>query len=143
MPQPVKLSDPLINAAREAAELAHRSLASQVEHWATLGRAIEGRLTSDQSATLKNVVRESAPAPYRNPEQLNAAIATALAHALSPEARKSFAAELAGSSEPSYSADPAFPGCIVRENLDGTRTPGHWVDERFVPLKVAGDRSRR
>jgi ParD-like antitoxin of type II bacterial toxin-antitoxin system len=135
MPQPVKLSDPLVNAAREASELAHRSLAAQVEHWATLGRAIEGKLTADQSASLKYAVRESAPTDYKSAGQFHAALASALAAALSPSSRRSFAAELAHSPEPLYSADPALPGCIVRENPDGTRTPGHWRDGQFMPLR--------
>ena len=57
MPQPVKISDALIEAAREVAPLANRSLAAQVEHWAALGRSIEGSLTSDQSTALKRAVR--------------------------------------------------------------------------------------
>jgi hypothetical protein len=142
MPQPVKLSDSLINAAREAAAAAHRSLAAQVEHWAALGRAIEGRLTADQSATLKNVIREPS-ASYRNPDQLNAALAAALSHALQPATQKTFAAELASDPEPNYSADPALPGCILRENADGTRTPGHWVNDRFVPLEMAAPAATR
>lgn len=80
MPQPVKLSDSLIEAAREAAPAAHRSLAAQVEHWATLGRAIEGSLTSDESAILKgHVVRELAAA---DPAHI---LAAALERAVSPE----------------------------------------------------------
>jgi hypothetical protein len=135
MPQPVKLSDTLINAAREAAELAHRSLAAQVEHWATLGRAIEGKLTTDQTASLTYAVRESAPRDYQSPGALNAALATVLATALSPASRRAVTAELAQSPEPLYSADAALPGCILRENADGTRTPGRWQDNQFVPLQ--------
>src|SRR5690606_32301941 len=52
-------------AAREAAPLAHRSLAAQVEHWAALGRAIEGSLTSQQSATLmRSAVQVPSARPY-------------------------------------------------------------------------------
>jgi len=143
MPQPVKLSDPLVDAARDAAELAHRSLAAQIEHWATLGRAIEGRLNADQAATLAHSVREPST-PYRSrPEHLNAAVATALSTALSPRTQRAFADELLGSPGPTFSADPALPGCIVRENPDGSRTPGRWVSNRFVPLKASAARKRR
>jgi ParD-like antitoxin of type II bacterial toxin-antitoxin system len=112
-----------------------RSLAAQVEHWATLGRAIEGKLTTDQSSSLKYAVRESAPRDYGSPATLNAALATALATALSTASRSALAIELARSPEPLFSADPALPGCILRENADGTRTPGRWQDNRFVPLQ--------
>lgn len=37
----VKLNSRLVDAAREEAELFHRSLSGQIEHWATLGRALE------------------------------------------------------------------------------------------------------
>jgi hypothetical protein len=133
MPQPVKLSDQLIEAAREAAPSAHRSLAAQIEHWAALGRAIDSSLTPPQSADMKYSIREPA-APAHKQQTLNAAVIQALAHALSPEAQLEFADELASISQPRYSADAAFPGCIIRENSDGTRTPGHWSDGGFVPL---------
>jgi hypothetical protein len=37
----VKLNSGLVDEARREAELFHRSLGSQIEHWARLGRAIE------------------------------------------------------------------------------------------------------
>ena len=53
MPQPVKLSDPLVDAARAAAQDAERSLAGQIEHWARLGRAVESTLSVDAAIRLK------------------------------------------------------------------------------------------
>ena len=41
MGSPVKVADELVEAAREAAALASRSVAKQIEHWARLGRAVE------------------------------------------------------------------------------------------------------
>ena len=41
MSQPVKLSDALVLDARLAGEAFQRSLTSQVEFWARLGRAVE------------------------------------------------------------------------------------------------------
>ncbi|HEY3948140.1 TA system antitoxin ParD family protein, partial [Phenylobacterium sp.] len=37
----VRLNSELIDAARGEADLLHRSLGGQIEHWARLGRAIE------------------------------------------------------------------------------------------------------
>jgi hypothetical protein len=37
----VKLNSHLVDEARREAELFHRSIAGQIEHWAKLGRAIE------------------------------------------------------------------------------------------------------
>jgi hypothetical protein len=139
MPQPVKLSDTLIEAAREAAPLAHRSLAAQVEHWAALGRAIEGSLTSDQSATLKrSAVQEPAARPYsaapaRDPAQI---LAAALEHAVSPEFAAQVRTSLSRQTGPQYGTHKDHPGFLVRHNADGTVTPGHMVNREFVPADI-------
>lgn len=49
---PVKLSGDLVAEARHSAKLFHRSLTGQIEHWATLGRALESRLSGDALAPL-------------------------------------------------------------------------------------------
>ncbi len=49
---PVKLSAQLVESARSSADLFNRSLTGQIEHWATLGRAIESRLSGDGLAQL-------------------------------------------------------------------------------------------
>lgn len=136
MPQPVKLSDSLIDAAREAAPLAHRSLAAQVEHWAALGRAIEGSLTSEQSAVLKrSAVREPAanpclPASSQDPGHV---LAAALEHAVSPEFAAQVRASLNRQAGPKYGTHPDYPGYLVRRDADGTLTPGRMVNREFVP----------
>jgi len=140
MPQPVKLSDSLIEAAREAAPAAHRSLAAQVEHWATLGRAIEGSLTSDESAILKgNVVREPAVRPYLREAAADPAhiLAAALERAVSPEFAAQVRASLGKLNGPKYGTHPDFPGYLVRHNADGTLTPGRMVKRKFVPARGA------
>jgi len=50
----VKLPNTLVSHAREAAETMRRSVASQIEYWATLGRALEqaGLTTADSSALI-------------------------------------------------------------------------------------------
>lgn len=140
MPQPVKLSDTLIEAAREAAPLAHRSLAAQVEHWAALGRAIEGSLTSDQSAILKrSAVREPAARPYASapiPDPA-AVLAAALEHAVGPQFATQVRASLSRQTGPQYGTHPDYPGYLVRHNADGTITPGRMVNREFVPADNA------
>jgi hypothetical protein len=137
MAQPVKLSDELINAARQCAEISHRSLAAQVEHWSTLGRAIEGALTIDQAAQLKCVVREPpAPAYAVSGDGLAAALTQSIAKALSAEARGDFRRELLQATQPIYGTDAVFPGMIVRRNVDGSVTPGRWTGQQFVAAEV-------
>ncbi len=41
MAQAVRINDELVKAAKVVAKVEHRSLAGQVEHWATIGRAAE------------------------------------------------------------------------------------------------------
>lgn len=136
MPQPVILSDSLIHAAREAAPLAHRSLAAQVEHWTTLGRAIEGSLTSEQSAALKRgVVQEPAARPYAptpSPDPASV-LAAALEHAVSPEFAAQVRKSLGRLKGPKYGTHRDYPGYLVRYEADGTLTPGHMVDREFIP----------
>ena len=135
MPQPVKISDALMEAARAAADLAHRSVAAQIEHWATLGRAIEGQLTAQQSGELVQGVRE-ARATYGTPP-LNAAIAERLADALASARDGSFGRQvdsaLRESGRTLYGSHPDFPGKLVRMSPDGSLTPGKMVDRKFLP----------
>lgn len=53
--QPVKVSEALAQLAREEAEVSHRSMAAQIEHWAALGRAAEKLLDHEQVAALKRL----------------------------------------------------------------------------------------
>lgn len=57
----VKLPATLVNQAREAAQTMRRSVASQVEYWATLGRALEqaGLTTADSHALIARQERAS------------------------------------------------------------------------------------
>lgn len=49
----VKLHNSLVKQAREAAQVMRRSVSSQIEYWATLGRALEGAgLTTADSHAL-------------------------------------------------------------------------------------------
>ena len=134
MPQPVKISDARMEAARAAADLAHRSLTAQIKHWATLGRAIEGQLTAQQSSELVKGVRE-AQATYGAP--LNPAIAERLAEALMCARDGSFGRqmdeELLASGRTLYGSHPNFPGKLVRRNTDGSLTPGQLRGREFVP----------
>ena len=41
MAQSVRIKDELVESARSVAKVEHRSLAGQMEHWATIGRAAE------------------------------------------------------------------------------------------------------
>src|SRR5687768_12669187 len=53
MGMPVKLSDELVLAARMEAEATDRTITSQIEHWAKLGRAAEVQLSYGEVVKLK------------------------------------------------------------------------------------------
>ncbi len=53
MGQPVKLSEQLVLDARLVGETTERSIASQIEFWAGLGRAVEPVLRGDTVLRLK------------------------------------------------------------------------------------------
>jgi hypothetical protein len=74
----VKLPAALVNHAKEAAQTMRRSVASQVEYWATLGRALEqaGLTANDSHALIARQERAtygrppSAPSPTQ-PDELD------------------------------------------------------------------------
>jgi hypothetical protein len=146
MPQPVKLSDTLVNAARAAAPLAHRSLAAQVEHWAALGRAIEASLTLDQSTLLKRAIQEpaaSAYAPPPAPEAIYRTVADALDRSLTADFRDTVRAEMVSSPRPTFGTHEFYPGYLVRRDPDGTLTPGRMENRTFVPITPTGRKLRQ
>jgi hypothetical protein len=133
MPQPVKLSDMLIDAARDAAADSDRSLAGQIEHWARLGRSVEGALTLADANAVKN------NAGHGSPARLRAAVLQSLRLALSASGHPHLGAGLVSSAGARYGTDPAFPGLLVRVGSDGKRTAGRLKGRRFVPLEVEDD----
>lgn len=72
----VKLPAALVNQAREASHTMRRSVASQIEYWATLGKALEhaGLTTGDSQALIvrqeRTQYRVGEPAPL--PPELDA-----------------------------------------------------------------------
>lgn len=116
----LRISDEIVNLAREETETSDRSITSQIEHWVRLGMAVEAVLGHEQIRKLKR----------RGKELLS--IEDALTYAKSTEGQEEMRAHLAALSQPLYSADPERPGGIVRENPDGTRTRGKFVGREFV-----------
>lgn len=140
MPQPVKLSDALIDAARAAAGDADRSLAGQIEHWARLGRSVEGALTTNDAGKIK---RAGKKLEHAIPDaELRERVLQSLRLAVSTSGHPHLGTMLGHSHRVRYGTDPALPGCIVRVDAEGRRTLGKLVNRRFVPLdqEAAADR---
>ena len=121
MGQPVKLSEPLVLDARLTGEVAERSIAGQIEFWASLGRAVESVLRTDRALALK---KRGDVAP----------LSACLRAVNSRAGRARLSTVLAARPYPHF--EPAAkPGLIVRIDADGTRTTGRFVKRTFRPVK--------
>ncbi len=120
MGQPVKVSQELLLDARLTSEIAHRSIAGQIEFWARLGRAIEPLLLGSQALAL---CRSGAARP------LSACLETVDTE----ERHQRLSTYLQSQPFPHYEPAPDRPGHLVRIEADGTRTLGRFVQRRFVP----------
>jgi hypothetical protein len=146
MPLPVKISDRLLALARQEAQHTHRSATGQIEHWATLGRAVEAMIAYGDVLALKRVGEIPVPA-----ELSREAIHEVLAALGQAHDRGGVKARIRASMGDAavYTIDAAHPGKIVEVRPDGTRTPGRLEGRRFVaegsepPIRVAARVRRR
>lgn len=122
MGQPVKLSDALVLDARLAGETAERSIASQIEFWAQLGRSIELALRIDSVLRLK---RQGGARP----------LSDCLRSVHTKEGRRRLATYLAAQPYPHFEPAADRPGFILKVDQDGTRTIGRFVNREFRPVE--------
>jgi hypothetical protein len=121
MGQPVKVSDALLLDARRTGELAERSIAGQIEYWATLGRAIEPLLRGDQALALR---RAGAAKP----------LSQIVAEVDSPTGRQRLQPVLDSRPYPHFEQS-ATMGLLIKIDADGKRTLGRFVGRRFHASK--------
>jgi hypothetical protein len=123
MSQPVKLSDQLVLDARLTGEAVKRSIAGQIEFWATLGKAIEPLLQGMQSLALS---RAGAAMP----------LSSCLKSINLPEGDARLQAHLQSQPYPHYESLPSRPGLLVRIEENGRRTVGRFVRRKFKAVKA-------
>jgi hypothetical protein len=123
MSQPVKVSDALLLDARIAGEAVERSIAGQIEFWASLGRALEPLLRGDQALAL---CRSGKSTP----------LSAILNSVDSPAGRRRVFEHLQTLPYPHYEAADA-PGLLIRIDADGKRTLGRFVRRQFQPVKAS------
>jgi plasmid stability protein len=129
MPVPVKVSDKLMKLAKVDAAAAHRSATAQIEHWATLGRAVEVIAAYRDVLALKTVGRALPFPTFARADDVREILdALAVDHE-----RTGVRAHIAGKGTPVYEADPERPGGIVEIRPDGARVRGRLEERRFVP----------
>jgi ParD-like antitoxin of type II bacterial toxin-antitoxin system len=122
MGQPVKLSDEMILEARTAGAAMGRSIAGQVEFWASIGRTLEKVANRSQIERLQQ--RATLP--------LSEIVSTVNG----PAGRARLSAYLESKPFPRFSAHPEVDRLFVREDADGTRTVGRFNRGTFEPTAV-------
>lgn len=131
MASPVKVSDALLALAKQEARGTHRSATAQIEHWATLGRAVEVLVTYRDVLALKRAGQTlPIPAFVRREE-----VHEILAGLVEDVNRKGVKARILSVGAPLYTTDPDHPGMVVEVQANGSRTPGHLKGRRFVPVR--------
>jgi hypothetical protein len=120
MSQPVKLSDTLVLEARLAGEVVTRSIAGQVEFWASLGRAIDPVLNGAQAMAL---LRRGQARPLQE----------LLDDVAQPVGAERLREHLGQLPFPHYAPHPTRPGLLIRTDSDGSTTTGRFVHRAFVP----------
>jgi hypothetical protein len=122
MSQPVKLSDALVMEARIEGEAMERSIAGQVEFWARIGKSVEGLLTGQQ---MRVIGREAS----------SEAVLKRLDTVDSVEGRQRVKDYLASQPYPHYFAHSDKKGLLIREEEDGQRTVGRFINREFVAVE--------
>jgi len=132
MPLPVKISDRLLARAREEAKGAHRSVTAQIEHWATLGRAVEVMTAHRDVLMLKRAGEALSLPTWVRRADVEAAL-VALMHDTDRDAVK---ARIRAPGGPLYEEDPDDPGGVIQVAPDGRRTRGRFDGRRFVARRT-------
>jgi ParD-like antitoxin of type II ParDE toxin-antitoxin system len=138
MAVPVKVSDKLLALAKKEAETTHRSATAQIEHWATLGRAIEVMAAYRDLLALKRA-GNALPMPVFVPR---AVVHDLLAGLVSDPDRESVKARIRAAGGPLYTTDPRHQGLMAEVTPGGRRTSGRLVHRRFVPARRKSGRKR-
>ncbi len=123
MPQPVKLSDALLLEARTTGAIMQRSMAGQIEFWATLGRAVERVSNRTQLEHLQQ--RAALP------------LSTIVSTISTPEGRQRLQSHLDSRPSPRFTPHPTLASTFIRETADGKRTTGRFHQGKFQPRKPA------
>lgn len=136
MGMPVKLSDELVESAREEAANTDRSITGQIEHWVRIGRSVEKVLRHQDIHALKR-----APTDLTLTAQMRQAIEAALGRAIAETDQRALAKRLkAGRTV--YQSDPRGSGMLERIDANGKRTLGRLVNRQFVPTRPTRSRGR-
>lgn len=137
MAAPVKVSDRLLALAKKEAGNTHRSATAQIEHWATLGRAVEVMAAYRDVLALKRLGNEL-PMPAFVPRE---AVHGLLERLVGDPDRESVKARVRAAGGPLYVSDPARPGTVTVQ-ASGVPTPAPMTAPRVVAARRKQARKR-
>jgi len=137
---PVKLSDELVQLARDEARSAERSITAQIEHWAQLGRFVERALRHEDLLALK---RAEGDAEVGFPRQPTRAAVQAVLRDVARNLDQGALGRTLREGRAVYQSDPAGSDAIERIDASGKRTLGRIVNRRFVAAEEPATRSGR
>lgn len=143
MGSPVKVGDDLAAAAKETAELANRSMAKQIEHWARLGRAVEQLVKTSDVMAFKAHLAD--PADEGKIAEARAALERLVIALVEQTDRDAARALISETGKPVYEAVPGRPDRVARVWPNGRKIVGHFDGDEFVadePLAKQATRSR-
>ncbi|MGH7995469.1 MAG: TA system antitoxin ParD family protein [Opitutaceae bacterium] len=118
---PVKLSGALVADARKSAKALHRSLTGQIEHWASLGRAVESQLPGDALVHLLDRIGGTMKISQVAEASQRQEVTAALAEFLGKPTDTAWLREVSARGVPLYGTVAGAPGRIERLNPDGSR----------------------
>lgn len=122
MGQPVKISDSLVEAARMIAPYSHRSIAGQIEFWASLGKALEPLLRGDSAMSIQKAGTEKS-------------LSESISEVDTPKGRKQLQTYLSSRPYPRYVPVDGQPTLVRRIGQDGSETIGRFVGRNFKPIE--------
>ena len=130
MGTPVKVSDELVQAAKEVAGLASRSINKQIEHWAELGRAVEHLVPMPDLAALKaNLADPSNAQKQRAAREALERLVRMLADTADRDAALGL---IRDTGKPVYGAAPGREDRVMQVWPDGRKVVGRFVGREFV-----------
>jgi hypothetical protein len=129
MPAPVKISDRLLARAKDEAKASHRSVTAQIEHWATLGRAVETLSAHRDVLMLKRAGEVLSMPTWIRREDVDGVLQSLV----DDRDRESVTQRIRTGGGPLYEADPDDPDGVIEIATDGRRTRGHFEGRTFVP----------
>ena len=130
MGSPVKVGDDLAAAAKESAELANRSMARQIEHWARLGRAVEQLVkTSDVMAFKAHLAN---PADEGKTSEARAALERLAKALVERTDRDGARALISETGKPVYEAVPGRPDRVAQVWPNGRKIVGYFDGSEFT-----------